>query len=81
MDNPDTVVLSVVGISNVVVLGSLVFAAGGLVTKVKTLVIDVEVLLKEMGEIKLKVARLELLIERRKFPRRANDETNSEPST
>lgn len=76
MDNTPTVIISIVGVANIIAIGSLVFQAGGLVTKVKTLTIDVENMILEVTNLRLKVVRLESMIERRRFPRRQADETD-----
>jgi hypothetical protein len=68
MENPSTIVVSIVGVANVIAIGSLIFQAGGLVSKVKTLASDVEKLIESFSELDKKVARLEVLIGRHHEP-------------
>lgn len=81
MEGSNTVIISVVGIANVVTIGSLVFAAGGLYSKVKTLVVDVEKQTEELTVIRMKIVRLESMTERRKFARHNDTDSDSDRSS
>lgn len=61
------IVISAIGVANIITIGTLVFQAGGLVAQVRALTTDVESLLEHFTELSQKVAKMEAMLERRKL--------------
>ena len=56
-------VMTFIGMANFLVIGALVFQAGGLVSRIKTLATDVEQMTVEVTNLRMKFVRLESIME------------------